>query len=491
MKSLININSWNSGHLDIQTNASDFYYVKLARKLYGIIRFSEIGRDEGEFMCEHFAMAAAYYFEDVVSGIGIWQTFTSKHKELYGKYLPFYDLDEEEYYQDEVNLEDVCFLVWMILQKEKDGTFLNPENPYLVKMASMIYEVLDAEFEEAPMNTEMLEHLKNPSYYRDFYSVKLMLTRLISEVYLFEPFIDERITKVEDEVNALLGNSLDDSSLAYAVDSIISCCEKTGPLALYAHDWLAAILAHWGMKEESERVAAIESLKYGVYLLKRYDSQTICLEDIKGEEYIISRDSFDELPDSTLLGNKSFIGSLVKFDGEWLVNGISSWGLGTKIFDAYKKNMAMIGGDPILYDKILKINENHPMLYFKDYEEMLKWFDSHIGLDESFTLPEQMKKQQFFAVYVDKVRDMAVLPDGALAIKDERNPYYNKEKAEEQGINFIVSDATTSKELLHYLIEHDMLPDACINSTKGLERGKQLVQENMDFIARFMRVDNY
>lgn len=491
MKNLINVTSWSLGHLDPKTNASDFYYVKLARKLYDVIHFSEVGRDEGEFMCERFAMAVTYYFEDVVSGIGVWQTFTSKHKELYGKYLPFYDLDEEEYYQDEINLEDVCFLVWMILQKEKKGTFLNPENPYLVKMASMIYNVLDAEFENAPINTEMLENLKDKSFYEDFFSVKFMLTRLISDLYLFKPFVNERTAKVEDEVSGLLGENLDNSSFAYAIESIMACCEKTGPLSLYGQEWLAAILTNWGMTEESKRLAAIEFLKYAVYLLKRYDSQTICLEDIKGEEFIISRDSFEKLPDSTLLENKSLVASLVKYDGEWLVNGVSSWSLGTKLFDSYKENMALTGFDPILYDKIMEINEHHPMLYFKDYEEMLEWFDSHIGLDKSFTLPEQIKKQHFFAIYVDKVRDMAILSDGALVIKDERNPYYNKKRAEEQGINFIVSAETTSKEMLHYLIEHNMLPDACINSTQGLERGKQLVQENMDFIARFIRMDNY
>ncbi|QIU92911.1 DUF3843 family protein [Bacteroides faecium] len=491
MKNLINVNSWSLGHLDVETNASDYYYVKLVRKLYDIIHFSEVGRDEGRVLCERFAMAATYYFEDVVSGIGVWQTFTSKHKELYGKYLPFYDLDEEEYYQDEINFEDICFLMWMILQKEKKGTFLNPENPYLVKMASMIYNVLDAEFEKAPINAEMLERLKDQSYFQDFYSVKFMLTRLNDDLYLLKPFATGRTAKVEDEVKGVLGDSLDDSSFAYAVESIMACCEKTGPLALYTKDWLAAMLTHWGMTEESERLATIESLKYAVYLLKRYDSEAICLEDIKGEEYVISRDSFKELPDSTLLDNKSFIGSLVKYDGEWLVNGVSSWSLGTKLFDAYKEKMTMTGGDSVVYNKIMEINENHPMLYFKDYEEMLGWFDRHIGLDERFTLPEQMKKQRFFAIYVDRVRDMAMLPDGALVIKDDHNPYYSRKTAEEQGINYIVSAETTSKEMLHYLIEHNMLPDACINSIKGMERGRQLVQENMDFIARFMRGDDY
>lgn len=490
MKSLINLNSWRLGHFDVETNASDYYYIKLARKLYELIRFSEIGRDEGWVLCEHFAMAATYYFEDVVSGVGIWQTFTSKHKELYGKYLPFYDLDEE-YYQDEINFEDICFLMWMILQKEKKGTFLNPENPFLIKMASMVYNVLDAEFEKAPINTEMLERLKDGFYFKDFFSVKFMLTHLVTDLYLFKPFVEERAAKVEDEVEGLLGDSLNASSFTYAAESIMAFCEKTGPLSLYAKDWLAAMLVHWGMPEESERLAATKSLKYAVYLLKRYDSEAICLEDVKGEEYIISRDSFKDLSDSTLLDNKSFIGSLVKYDGQWMLNGVSSWSLGTKLFDAYKDQMAITGCDPILYNTIMEINENHPMLYFKDHEEMLEWFDKNIGLDERFTLPERMKKQRFFAIYVNEVRDIAILPDGALVIKDEYNPYYNKKIAEDQGINFIASTETTSREMLHYLIEHNMLPDACINSLKGLERGKQLVQENMDFIARFMRVDNY
>lgn len=491
IKSLININSWRLGHLDVEANSTDFYYVRLARKLYDLIRFTEIGKDEEKYICESFAMAATYYFEDVVSGIGIWQTFTSKHKELYGKYLPFYDLNEEDYYQDEINLEDVCFLMWMTLQKEKENVFINPENPYLQKMALIIYKELDAEFEKAPINMEMLDRLKSNFYVKDFFLLKPLLFRLVNSLYLFQPFLQERLDKVEEEVKAIIGKNLEDSAIIYAVDSLVACCEKTGPLALYAKDWLAALLAYWGMKEESERIAAIKPLKLNVYLLKRYDSETICLESTEGEEYIIPRNSFEELQDSTLLKNKSFIGSLVKYDGEWQVNGLSTWSAGTKLFEAFKEKMATVKCDPIVFEKVMKVNNNHPLLYFKGYEEMLVWFSKHIGVDENFTFPEQLKKRHSFAVYVDKVKAMSIIPDGALVIKDEHNPYYSKQNAEKEGIKFIISDTTTSKEMLHYLIEHNMLPDACINSTQGLQRGKQLVQENIDFIARFMRTDDY
>ena len=44
------------------------------------------------------------------------QAFILTHKELYGKYLPFYTPDDH-YYDDEVNLEDVRFLLWHYTQQ--------------------------------------------------------------------------------------------------------------------------------------------------------------------------------------------------------------------------------------------------------------------------------------------------------------------------------------------------------------------------------------
>lgn len=491
MKNLININSWCLGHLSSKVCASDFYYIRIVRKLYNIVRATEVGKDSGDFMCYRLAMAATYYFEDVISGFGIWETFTSKHKELYGKYLPFYDVDEENYYQDEINPEDVCLLVWMILQKENETAFLNPENPYLVKMAMRIYNELDAEFEKTPINVEIFENLKNGLLYEEFFGVKHMLSCMINKLYLFEPFLEDLVDVVEDQVLELLGDDLDPSMHAYATDAVLTCCEKIGPLALYAKDWLSTLLAHWGMQEESEHLAAIESLPYAIYLLKEYDSETIYLEDIAGKEYIISRNSFNELPDSTLVDNKSLIATLVKYKGKWEVNGITTWSFGRTLFDAYKEQSTAKESNFILYKKVMEVNQNHPLLYFKDFETMLEWFDKHLGTDKKNTFPDGMKTQSFFAVYADKEQEMAIIPYGALAICDKHNPYYNKKKAEKESFNMIVSELICPKKMLHYLIEHNMLPDACINSSQGSERGKELVQENMDFIARFIRTDNY
>lgn len=86
-------------------------------------------------------------------------------------------------------------------------------------------------------------------------------------------------------------------------------------------------------------------------------------------------------------------------------------------------------------------------------------------------------------VYVplDSEKDFEIYPDGALCVKDERNPYYNAKYAKNQAINFVLS---VSDEVRDYLISNKLLPDATINSVYGLERGNEIVQQNFDFLIR-------
>lgn len=143
--------------------------------------------------------------------------------------------------------------------------------------------------------------------------------------------------------------------VSYVVDSLLACCENTGLLSLYIKDWLAALLSFHGLTEESERVAALEFLNLSIYQLKSYDSENICLADIKRKEYIVPRNSFDEFPDSTPRDNKTFIGSLVKYDGVWYINGITSWKEGLKLFYSYKRKMASNVCSSALYNKLVKV----------------------------------------------------------------------------------------------------------------------------------------
>lgn len=492
MRNLIDVALWRMERITAKNYASDFYYVKLTRKLYDIISFSELGKEQGDDACLNLAVALGHYFEDIVSGIGVWQTFTSKHKELYGKYLPFYDVDEEEYYQDEVNFNDVRLLIWMVILKEPDSILLDPEDPFLEKLTYKIYSVLDDEFEKAPMNLQVAEDLKSADYFDDFNALRNFLIRMVKWNYLFIIFTAERLECLNERMEvSSWGNDLAQWQASYEVDCLLACCEKTGPLSLYLKDWLAALLSFHGMTKESERVAAIEFLNIAPYQLKKYDSENIYLVDVKGEEYVVTRDSFNQLPDSTPRDNETFMGSLVKYDGVWQVNGITSWIKGSGYFNSYKRKVTSKVCSPTLYKKLMIATENHPLVYFKDYQEISDWFDTYAASKKRIFLSSRMKNKHFFALYIGQDGNIDILPDGALKIKDIHNPYYDQTKAEGDAISLIMYAGVAPDNMLHYLIKHDMLPDACIDSLKGVARGKQLVQENMDFLARFLRDSDY
>jgi len=58
-------------------------------------------------------------FEDVISDLGLWRVFRDEHERMYGKRLPFYDLPDD-YFEEEINFEDVAFLIWYYLTCKQD-----------------------------------------------------------------------------------------------------------------------------------------------------------------------------------------------------------------------------------------------------------------------------------------------------------------------------------------------------------------------------------
>lgn len=478
---------WRIGHLLPKAYSTDFYYLKVAQRLYDVIRFTPFGKDGGEFLCIQMALTSTYYLEDVISDLGLWRSFVTRHKKLYGKYLPFYDTGEEEYFPDEIHYDDVRFLIWMIKQKDLEDTFFNPENPYLNETATAVYNLMDGLFEKAPINNELAADLTDPRFYEDFFLAREMCSSM-TRSYLLEPFRMEKEDDIEGALEGFL-SQLDENAHAYNVDCLLTVNKKNGPLSIHAYEYLSDILAHQGKTEVAEWVAGIKGRPYNIYQMKSFDDSSVIVESVEGEEFILLRKSFERMPDSTLRFNRYLISALVKYREEWYPNGISSWIDQSEFFEEEKERRSNLSTE--LNRRMKAANHDHPMLYFVDYAEMEAWLAKHIGLHEDFQAPEEMEEQQYPAIFIPEKGDLQIIPRGARVIKDEHNPYYDPTEASGKGLNFIINPDIVGDEFLHFLIDHQMLPDACINSLKGPERGRQLVQENIDFIARFMRPSNY
>ena len=145
---------------------------------------------------------------------------------------------------------------------------INPENPCLLALSIAMYEVLYEEFERAPINEALLDQLQFFTVENDFFLIKGLMMRLATQSYLFRPFIDGRREVIDKVIDAYLGESIEQGPREYAFKTILTFHHTTGPLSLYIKDWLEVMLKQWEMEGVAAKVAAIEALPYGAFLLE-------------------------------------------------------------------------------------------------------------------------------------------------------------------------------------------------------------------------------
>ena len=177
--------------------------------------------------------------------MGIWRAFILTHKELYGKYLPFYTPDDH-YYDDEVNLEDVRFLLWHYTQQYhgyRKGTFVSPDNPANESTGMLIYDLFCKEWTTAPENTRMTKLFALDTRYERQEDYDRLLQWFHYESYILpesarelSDFAHDRWKEQPDLNQEQLNNLLVNSHGMMAYTS------KTSLLGLTSPQWLAKIL---------------------------------------------------------------------------------------------------------------------------------------------------------------------------------------------------------------------------------------------------------
>ena len=206
-------NDWLQIHPYTTLQPSDIYFVELANRLFHACTTTGLP----EALRKKLALYASAYLEDQISGLQLWQSFTGEHQRLYGTMLPFYTIDAS-YYPDEINEEDLRFLIWNTWQKAGiTSSYLNPEDTRITNLAQSFYSILDKAYEEAPENPA----LKN--YFASFDSetdADRKLTWLFGHTYLTEPSMYPYINHVAPNDRFIM---------------------PTGPLALFLHEWISIL----------------------------------------------------------------------------------------------------------------------------------------------------------------------------------------------------------------------------------------------------------
>ncbi len=212
------IKDWMAIHPYTNQQPSDGYFIDLANRFLRICPMKNIPAT----LCKKICLYAAAYFEDVISGLGLWHAFVARHTEWYGSALPFYRTGSD-YVTDEINEEDIRFILWNTLQKAThEHPYIHPLDPLIETTARSFFHLLEEEYETAPAN-EMLQ-----DFFKDSTDADRKLRWLFGHTYLTEPSVQEYIENVTE-----------------ADQFIIPC----GPLALFLYEWIDLLTegkpGHW------------------------------------------------------------------------------------------------------------------------------------------------------------------------------------------------------------------------------------------------------
>ena len=465
---------------------SDSYYAKLANQIYRQLKKADMPMNIRRNSLREIAIKSVKYFEDVISQFGIWATFRNLHNSLYGKKLPFYDVDESEYIDDEINIEDVKYIVWSTIIETNDNIMLNPHAPAIEDMAMMIYSVLDDEFENAPINDELLDVMCEPSQYDDFMKVKFLLSWFLIDCYLTSK-IDtlDYIQEVADEYVENTGR--DERLCFYNAMSHCSVTYKTGPLALLPQQWMAALLDYHEMHSQADVLRTIEGVNVASFLLKERKESTIVVESVDSKIYEVELHSFAQEGLEKVVSRPVLIMQLAKYGATWLLNGfcipIDEDQIHKEDVERWKKYTENKKITTRFYEEKAR---GKKMLFFAGYEVFQQW----IGIpSQSSSDFDDVKKAKHIMLFLDEKNDPTIIYKNIEAIYSPDNPFYDEQYATKHALELLFPDFSPSGELVSYLANNGMLKDASIKTNKG--RNKEIVQKNIDFLTRFLQRGDY
>ena len=440
MKKIIFTQEWMAMHPYEKPDAVDQYYTELANEIYHAL-------DEACFThqfknvedAKNLALSIAGYFEDVLSGTGIWKTFTAECKKRYGVYIPFYETEKEffqnvinddvpDYDPEEINFADVKFLCWHHYQQ---SSYVQEAVPFLFGTmelaAKLAYKVLDREYETAPENERLYEFLcEKPTFEvpeQEDTDEKMPTEKDFQEVYrrdvlawfhygcYFNVGNKNRLQfALQQLANSPQGLT---EPMAYSIQMEMTISTRNNLLALTSAEWLCKICeqqdTHTFWEDEDFRKMLAEAEPkidhekaihdYNLLKEKGYSDKFVFLEDVKTLKEFLKDIGFELTPN-------------IKFP------------------QRYEKGIIVCGSP-------------------------------YTGINICFGM--------------------------AHCIASPENPYYNAEHADLDCFNIVSGNGRPFPyEIVCKLIDNGMIPDANIFTSKYVkEEGLKVTQANLRFLADY------
>ena len=483
---------WLELHPYKQTNSVDQYYVGIANEIHKRLYSSTIADAfEEEENIRYTSLCLAAWFEDVISQTGIWQAFTAECRKRYGAYLPFYPI-KGDYFPDEINLEDIRFLLWHHIQYLCRGiSAINPENPGIEQTAQEIYGLLAEEYETAPENERMQEFLYHSAMgEEDFFHYREILDWFHYQCY----FNIENVAQCRDEAERLLDDEKITPEMAetliYATRTSLTFKGRRNLLSLTSPEWLDLIgKAH----PEHQLWGKVKVRKNSCYLLEKEDDRYLYVKDLCSEdegEFKITKKSLNlSAIRSREVGKSTLICELIYFGNAW-------WQCGMLLENKYNQKMAEYVDDltkqkektneKAAFHDFIKASGGKSFVFCQSQEEISDFLLNKMdyNLKEGLDIP-RINTENGAMLMANPHTGLHIQFKLCECIKSPDNPNYNKEEAEKNAIMFIVNPDIIPYQLSCILQDEGMLPDAYLNSLQRKEYGQEFIRKNAHFLTDY------
>lgn len=526
---------WLSFHFYSTPLQSDYYYLKLCNEIYNMLRDDDFPDEEISISDEQKKNLACFvtgYFEDVISGPGLWKAFITQVSELYGTYLPFFDPDPEEYFPDEINPEDIHFLLWYYLSMVlSDDSIISPLIYEWSDYSNRIFEILEREYETAPENFNLKQLFNVSPEENNFFMIKEKLKWIMLDSWLHH-FLGKELEEITDDtfIDDEEKPMPEESRAIYLYDTMDTfvLSRHTPLLARQGKEWLAYALGKDHPLYES--LLEMGEKKSGFYLYIGTEGDDLLFEHIAtGTRLKVTSRSMD-VPTGNEPGRSISFAGFVKWRGEWWFSGSQlGWGYDNDLIrkeQESEKSKMLFGKNPAvqreenrqLYRSFLKFNKGKPLAFIESEEAANSFIRDFLAYHnrslkksvrkqrkdrmplEQDMLPDSIfKEMEPDLVQVETIPGVVFCdPDSGIdlafgyndMIPDARNQWYMSTNTEDDpgdGTMILLESPHINGKLMHYLVSNYDLP--------GLEfpglSGRELLLDNFDFMLRFWKRKRY
>lgn len=476
---------WTTTHPNHIKCGSDDYYTTLANTISIALLPVNLPKDAPEGIMFEIAMSCTAYLEDLVSGLGVWNAFRNIYRRKYGKWLPFYDCEHEDYLLDNVNIEDVKFIVWQCFCRcgQPLDTVYSPFSPAVDEISSIVYNIIEERFEDAPECTRVRDFIRRVMKKGDYFEVRMLAEWLVVDNKLISSPNMEASIHEEAEHLANSQDSISEHIASYFVRSVKAWSEKIGPLGCSASVYLAEMGRESGYGNLAAKLDNLKCISVALFRVKEVGKNVIVLEDAGGECYDVEKNSFGK--GTRFKEIKGYMTSIVKFGDLWQQNGMAT-GLTVDPFE--KENLQTTYHENEKshewLNQIVERNGGKRIYYCRDMKEV----SSILGVPHKGeeALDEDIDN---FVLMLSEDEGMVVLQNYAQVFKDKGNPFYNKKEAKEDSLG-LIAKGLVPEDVARIIVEKGLLPEAEMSASQGKRFGKAIVQDNMLFLFGFFRSKN-